>query len=85
MIYEGSSMTIKQYFRLGDDNMRFYCPECKRVIDRRFVKPKTFEEGYRCVWCGTTVYSVKKILARVCDDYLQYLEKNGEDLTNYEA
>lgn len=65
-------------------NMRFYCKECNKVIDRRHVIPKTWEDGYRCRWCGSTVYRTRKLLAGILNDYVDYLEKKGEDLDQYE-
>ena len=64
--------------------MRFYCRECDKIIDRRQVKPKTFEEGFRCQWCGSTVLSTRKLLARILSDYVDYMEKQGEDIDRYE-
>lgn len=65
--------------------MKFYCRECNKVIDRRFVKPKSYEEdAFRCKWCGSTVYKVDKILASLCADFFEYLEKKGKDISSYE-
>lgn len=65
-------------------NMRFYCRDCNKVIDRRHVIPKTWEDSYRCRWCGSTVYRTRKLLAGILNDYVEYLEKKGEDLDQYE-
>lgn len=64
--------------------MRFYCKECNKIIDRRSVIPIPYEERFRCKWCGTTVISTKKLLAMILGDYVEYLEKKGEDLERYE-
>lgn len=64
--------------------MRFYCRECNKVIDRRNVVPVPYEERFRCKWCGTEVMSTKKLLAMILGDYVEYLEKKGEDLSEYE-
>ena len=64
--------------------MRFYCRECDRIIDRRKVIPKQYEEGFRCKWCGSTVLSTRKLLAKIIKDYIDYLESKGEDVGRYE-
>jgi RNA polymerase subunit RPABC4/transcription elongation factor Spt4 len=64
--------------------MRFYCRECNRILDRRKVIPVPYEERYRCKWCGTVVMSTKKLLAMILGDYVEYLESKGEDLSKYE-
>lgn len=64
--------------------MRFYCRECNKVIDRRNVVPVPYEERFRCKWCGTEVMSTKKLLAMILGDYVEYLEQKGEDLSKYE-
>jgi hypothetical protein len=64
--------------------MRFYCRECNKVIDRRNVVPVPYEERYRCKWCGTVVMSTKKLLAMILGDYVEYLESKGEDMSKYE-
>ena len=64
--------------------MRFYCRECTKVIDRRNVVPVPYEERYRCKWCGTVVMSTKKLFAMILGDYVEYLENKGEDLSKYE-
>mgnify|MGYP007013867707 CR=1 FL=1 len=64
--------------------MRFYCPQCDKIIDRRCVIQKMYEESFRCKWCGATVYSTRKLLARIMRDYVEYLEKHGEDMDEYQ-
>ena len=64
--------------------MRFYCRECNKVIDRRNVVPVPYEERFRCKWCGTVVMSTKKLLAMILGDYCEYLDQKGEDLSKYE-
>ena len=64
--------------------MRFYCRECNKVIDRRNVVPVPYEERYRCKWCGTVVMSTKKLLAMILGDYVEYMGNKGEDLSKYE-
>ena len=64
--------------------MRFYCRECNKVIDRRNAVPVPYEERFRCKWCGTVVMSTKKLLAMLLKDYVDYLLKHGEDLSKYE-
>ena len=64
--------------------MRFYCRECNKVIDRRNVVPVPYEERFRCKWCGTEVMNTKKLLAMILGDYVEYLESKGEDLSKYE-
>lgn len=63
---------------------RFYCPNCKRLIDRRFVTPKAYEEGFKCKWCGERVLNKDKILADVIGDFLDYAEEKGVDIDIYE-
>ena len=65
-------------------DMRFYCRQCDKIIDRRSVVPRMYEDGYRCRWCGSVVLQTRKLLARILKDYCEYLEKSGEDLDNYE-
>lgn len=64
--------------------MKFYCDECKKVIDRRFVKQKNYEDGFRCKWCGSTVYRLDKILASLCSDFFEYLRTKKKDVSEYE-
>ena len=64
--------------------MRFYCRECNKVIDRRNVVPVPYDERFRCKWCGSEVMSTKKLLAMILGDYVEYLEQKGEDLSKYE-
>lgn len=64
--------------------MRFYCRECNKVIDRRQVTPVPYEERFRCKWCGSVVMSTKKLLAMILGDYVEYLESKVEDLSKYE-
>lgn len=64
--------------------MKFYCKECNKVIDRRFAAQKNYEDGFKCKWCGSTVYREDKILASLFKDFFEYLEKKGIDLSNYE-
>ena len=64
--------------------MRFYCRECDKVIDRRQVNPKTYEEGFRCRWCGSTVYRTRKLLARLFREFVDWLIKHDEDMEKYE-
>ena len=64
--------------------MRFYCRECNRIMDRRKVVPVMYEERFRCKWCGSVVMNTKELLEMLLKDYIEYLEKKGEDLSKYE-
>lgn len=62
----------------------YYCRTCKKVIDRRFVVPRNYEDGYRCKWCGGRVLNAWKLLAWVFEDILDYAEKKGVDVDEFE-
>jgi len=64
--------------------MRFYCQTCNKAMDRRFVVPKNYEDGYRCKWCGGRVFNMKKILADVAKSWLEYCDEKGIDIDVYE-
>ena len=66
------------------NSLRFYCPNCNRLIDRRFVTPKAYEEGFKCKWCGERVLNANKIKADMMKDFLEYAEKRGVDIDIYE-
>lgn len=62
----------------------YYCPICKKVIDSRFAVPRNYEDGYRCKWCHSKVYNAWKLLAYVFDEILDYAEKKGVDVDEFE-
>lgn len=64
--------------------MRFFCPECGKLLDRRNVVEKPYEGGYRCRLCGHTAMSVKKLAQDIIKDYVDYCIKHGEDTEKYE-
>ena len=53
-------------------------------MDRRFVVPKNYDEGYKCKWCGGRVLNFKRILADMTKDYLEWAEEKGIDIDVYE-
>lgn len=69
---------------VGGENVKFYCKECNKILSRRYVASRYYEDGYTCNWCGSTVYSCDRLLADLFKDYIEYLEKKGSDLSDYE-
>lgn len=65
-------------------SVRFYCRECNKVMDRRFVRPKAYEEGFKCKWCGSKTFNSYKMLADLFHDFLDYCDKKGIDTDDYE-
>lgn len=61
----------------------YFCPHCKRVLDRGKVFPEMYDEGYRCKWCGGGVYNAYKLMAEVLGDFVEYLEKKGRDMDEF--
>mgnify|MGYP002523934158 CR=1 FL=1 len=62
----------------------YYCPKCKRILDRGKVFHEMYEEGYRCKWCGGGVSNAYKLMAGMLGDFVEYLESHGKDMDDYE-
>lgn len=61
---------------------RFYCPNCKKFLDRRKVvaaEDYTMETVYFCKWCDTMVMKSSKIISAMVKDYAEYLIQKGEE------
>lgn len=58
--------------------IRFYCPACKRFMDRFEVYGNDWDPTYKCKSCDNTVIQTKKILLAIIKDYIAYIIKNGE-------
>ncbi len=65
------------------NELRFYCPKCKKVFDRRFVNVSPYD-GNTCKLCGTVVLLTRKLLSDLLTDYVDYLTQKGVDLSEYE-
>lgn len=59
---------------------RFYCPVCKRFIDRRQVEADEWNDIFFCRECGEIVIQTKKVMLAMVEDYIDYaIKKNKTD------
>lgn len=59
---------------------RFYCPECKRFLDRRKVTADPFEELFYCKFHEVPVIQTKYVLFSWLEEVInKIIEKGAED------
>lgn len=61
---------------------RFYCPACKKFLDRRQViasEEYTMETVYFCRWCDNSVMKVSKLLKAIIMDFAEYVVSKGKE------
>lgn len=59
---------------------RFYCPECKRFLDRRKVKSDPFEELFYCKFHECPVIQTKYVIISWLEEVIkQIIAKGAED------
>lgn len=59
---------------------RFYCPECKRFLDRRKVTADAFDEIYFCKFHECPVIQTRFVVeAWIEEMILKIIEKGAED------
>ena len=51
---------------------RFYCPKCKRFMDRRAVEGDEWEQIYFCKKCDEVVLRTEKIETAMLKDFAEY-------------
>ena len=57
---------------------RFYCPTCKKFIDRRSVYNNRYDLRFMCKKCKCPVLKTEKILKAALRDFIDYEIINGE-------
>lgn len=51
---------------------RFYCPDCKRFMDRRQVEADEWNDIFFCRECGAIVIQSNKVIKAMVKDYIEY-------------